>query len=340
MYSPIIATGLVAVALGLTSASAAPDVKPQTIHVELEHKQLGSRLIASSLKQATTEPGGLEISATSPAEWFTLGFKVGDVIVAENGSPVGERMYVGDGIHVFEVLRAGKPLLIRAVIYPATRRTRMLDEDRYDKLVEHVKDTTDTRVVPLKNKTGPSGVRVVDTLIGLYMDTEVGDIIRAIDFQPIHSDAQLTAAIENLRVGNTDVTLERGGRAITLTLVRKAPLDLTQIKKLTATRYEVTRAFADAVFADTDILSRKATVTPRIKNNRPQGFTIYEIKPDAPAAKLGFLDGDIVIDVDGHAIDTLEQVIDARTELESASALSVHIERRGKPVVLQYSVTP
>lgn len=340
VFSRAIPASLAGVALALTSLSAAPEPKPQMIHVELEHKQLGTRLASSSLKQATIEPGGLEIVASSPPEWFALGFKAGDVIIAENGSPVGERMYVGDGIHVFDVRRAGKPLIIRVVIHPAQRRSRTLDEDRYDKLVEHAKDTSDVRVVPLKNATGPSGVRIVDTLIGLYMDTEVGDIIRMFDGVPIYSDAQLTAALENLRIGNTDLVLERGGRTITLTLVRKAPLDLTQIKRLTPTRYEVTRVFADAIQADNDILARKATVTPRIKNNRPQGFTIYDIKPDAPAAKLGFVDGDIILDVDGHAIDTVEQVIDARTELENASTVSVHIERKGKPVTLTYLVGP
>jgi S1-C subfamily serine protease len=335
-----IACGLVGIALSLTSLSAAPEPRPQVIHVELEHKQLGSRLAASSLKQATAEPGGLEIAAGSPAEWFQLGFKPGDVIVTENGSPVGERMYIGDGIHVFDVLRNGRPLIIRVVIHPAARRTRALDEDRFDKLVDHVKDATDPRVVPIKNKQGISGVRVVDSLIGLYMDTEVGDIIRTIDSNPIVSDAQLTAAITNLRVGTTEVALDRGGRPVTLTLVRKAPLDLTQIKKLSATRYEVTRVFADAISNDTDILSRKVTITPRIKNNKPQGFTIYDIQPDSPAAKLGFLDGDIVIDVDGREIDTLDEQVDARTELESATKLDVHIERKGKPVTLTYLVAP
>ncbi len=335
-----IACGLVGIALSLTSLSAAPDPKPQVIHVELEHKQLGSRLVASSLKQATAEPGGLEIAATSPADWFQLGFKPGDVIVTENGSPVGERMYIGDGIHVFDVLRNGKPLLIRVVIHPATRRTRVLDEERFDKLVEHVKDVTDTRVVPVKNKQGVSGVRVIDSLISLYIETEVGDIIRTIDSNPIVSDAQLTAAIESLRVGTTEVALDRGGRPVTLTLIRKAPLDLTQIKKLSATRYEVTRVFADAISNDTDILSRKVTVAPRIKNNKPQGFTIYDIQPDSPAARLGFVDGDIVLDVDGRAIDTLDEQVDARTELESASTLVVHLERKGKPVTLTYVVAP
>ena len=113
-----------------------------------------------------------------------------------------------------------------------------------------------------------------------------------------------------------------------------------QVEKLAATRFEVTRKFADAVFADTDILSRKTRVAPQIKNGKPSGFTIYDIQPEAPAAKLGFLDGDIVLDVDGHKIASISDVIDARSELEGASSLVVHIERRGMPVTLSYSVTP
>jgi S1-C subfamily serine protease len=200
---------------------------------------------------------------------------------------------------------------------------------------------SDTRAVPLKTAAGvPSGVRVVDPLVGIYTDLEVGDIIRTIDGQPIYTDAQLTTAIETLRIGITDVVVERGGRTVTLTWNRKAPLDLTQIKKLAATRFEVTRAFADAIFADTDILQRKATVSANVKNGKPSGFAIYDIQPDAPAARLGFVDGDIVLDVDGHRIDTIDQVIDARADLEHATSLAVHIERKGKPVTLTYQIRP
>lgn len=333
-----------AVLAGSAPIAAAPGARPipgpPIISIELEHKQIGTRLLATSLAQAQVEPGGLEVAANSPADWFTLGFKPGDVIVAENGSPVGERLYISDGIHVFDVLRAGKPLMLRVVIRPPARRTRTLEEDRFDKLVEHVGDATDTRAVPVRDARGPSGVRVVDTLLGMFVDTEVGDLIRSIDGVAIHTDAQLTAALSNLRIGTTDVVLDRGGRTVTITLLRKAPLDLTQIKKLGATRFEVSRAFADAVFADTDILSRKASVSPNIRNGAPHGFTIYDLKPDAPAAKLGLLDGDIVLDIDGHRIDTLDQVIDARSELEAASALVVHVERKGKPVTLAYTVVP
>jgi len=345
MSSTVFSRTLACVALALTGSSlAAPVIKPipgpPILHVELEHKQLSNRLSASSLAQATVEPGGLEVVAGSNAEWFALGFKPGDIIIAENGSPVGERMYISDGVHVFDVLRNKKPLVIRVVIHPGARRTRTIEEERFDKLVEHVNDATDTRSVPVKNAAGPSGVRVIDTLLGLYLEIEVGDLIRTIDSVPILSDAQLGAAVSGLRIGNTDIVLERGGRTLTVTMVRKAPLDLTHIRRLSATRYEVTRKFADAVFSDTDILARKATVAPRIKSASPFGYTIYEIQPDAPAAKLGLVDGDVVVDVDGHRIDTSDQVSDAKTELESASSLVVHVERNGKLVTLTYVVAP
>ncbi|MBA2543936.1 MAG: PDZ domain-containing protein [Deltaproteobacteria bacterium] len=330
--------------LALVGASiAAPGLKPipgpPVIQIELEHNQLGHRSFSSKLSQATVEPGGFEVTAGSPAEWFAIGFKTGDIILAENGSPVGERMFLNDGIHVFDVVRNKKPIMLRVIVHPASRRTRTLDEQRFDKLVEHAK-TSDPRSTPLRNASGPSGVRVIDTLLSLYLEVEVGDLIRTIDGQPIHGDAQLTAAIENLRVGNTDFMLERNGRPLTLTIIRKAPLDLTQIKKLTGTRYEVPKTLADAVFADTDILTRKLSSTPHVINGAQHGYTVYDINPDAPMARLGLLDGDVVLDIDGHRIDSFENVIDATRELEHATTLVVHLLRKGKPVTLTYVVTP
>ena len=116
--SAVLFRGLAVVGLGLTlgfgsATIAAPTPKaipgPEVVHVELEDKQLGHWSLASGLQQATVEPGGLEVVASS-TDWFPLGFKAGDVIMAENGIPVGERMfYVSDGMHVFDVLRNNKP---------------------------------------------------------------------------------------------------------------------------------------------------------------------------------------------------------------------------------------
>jgi S1-C subfamily serine protease len=195
-------------------------------------------------------------------------------------------------------------------------------------------------MVASMNASGPSGVRVTDTLLSLYLEVEIGDIIRTIEHQPIHTDAQLTAAVQNLKIGNSDIILERGGRHHTLTIIRKPPLDLTQIKKLSATKYEVPKKFADAIFADTDLLVRKLSTSPHVKNGGQHGFTVYDIGPEAPMAKLGLLDGDVVLDVDGHRIDSFENVIDATRELEHATTLVVHLLRKGKPLTLTYVVTP
>jgi S1-C subfamily serine protease len=190
----------------------------------------------------------------------------------------------------------------------------------------------------VRDAKGPSGVRVTNSLLALYIDCDVGDLIRSIDGQPIRTDAELVAALRALRVGITEIALERLGRAVTLTIVRKAPLDLTVIKKLTPTRFEVTRAFADAIKGNTDLLARKLKATPHIKNGIRHGFTVFDIKPDAPAAALGLVDGDIVLDVDGNRIDSYSDVRQATEQLEHVASLVVHIERKGKPVTLTYVI--
>jgi S1-C subfamily serine protease len=335
-FALVIATAFFAPTTAAPKQQASP--QPQLITVELTHSQV--KKFYAKPTQASVEPGGFEVDATSPAEWFMLGFKAGDIILNLNGSPVGERLHIGDGVHFFDVLRNKKPILLRVIVHPAPRKSYTLEEERFDRLIDHLDpaQTNGPHATPVRNASGPSGVRVTGTLLSLYLSCDTGDLIRTIDNLPIHTEAELVAALRSLRVGITEVALERLGQPITLTLVRKAPLDLTGVKKLAPTRFEVTRVFADAIKADTDILARKLSTTPVIKNGKPHGFTLYDIKPDAPAAILGFLDGDVVLDVDGNRIDSYSDVRDATTQLEHVASLVVHIERKGKPVTLTYVI--
>ncbi len=329
---------LLAALAGAPELSAAPTVQTPVIVVELEHTTLGHHIFFSKLTQATVEPGGIEVNASSPPEWLTIGFKPGDLVITENGSPIGERLMFSDGIHLFDVIRNKKAMILKVIVHPAPRRSKTVDESNFDKLVDVVSTPNDVRSTPVNNAAGPSGVRVIDTILSLYLECEVGDIVRSIDGLAIHSDAELSAAVKGLKVGPSDIALERLGRPITLTLIRKAPLDLTGVKRLSATKFEITRAFADAVAADRDVLVRKIETSPYVKNGKAHGFNVYNINKDSPAAALGILDGDIVVDFDGHSIDNFSDVIDTAQELVGVVSLTVHVERKGKPLMLTYTV--
>jgi hypothetical protein len=325
-----------AFAVAPTAAAPKQQPAPQLITVELQHSQV--RLFFEKPAQSTVDPGGFEVAANAPAEWLTLGFLPGDIILTINGSPVGERMMISDGIYFFEIVRKKKPVLLRLIVHPMARKSHTLDDERFDRLRSYLDPTNGAHSTPVRNAAGPSGVRITSTLLSLYVECDVGDLIRTIDNIPIRSDAELATALRALRLGATEVALERLGTPITLTLVRKTPIDLTAVKKLAPTRFEVTRAFADAIKADTDILRRKLQATPNLKGGKRHGFALFDIKPDAPATILGFLDGDIVLDVDGHRIDSYSDVRQATEQLEHVASLAVHIERKGKPVTLTYVI--
>jgi hypothetical protein len=320
------------------AAVAAPNATSQLVVVEVDHSAVGYRLRQQKLVQATVDPGGLEIPATATGgDWLALGFKAGDRVVAQNGSPVGESLGIHDGVYLFDVIRNNKKLVIELIVHPAPKQSKTIDEQQYDKLIDMF-NTPELRSTPVSNASGVIGVRVIDTLLSLRLEVDVGDVIHTIDGQPIKSDAELTTAVKNLRVGPTEVVLDRLGRPLTLTLIRKAPIDLKAIKQLTPTKFEVTRAFADAVLADHWILARKLDASPSVKNGREHGFTVYNLQPDAPAAALGIANGDLVLDIDGRSFDNLGEIIDLLGDLQGASSVVVHLERKGKPMAVTYVV--
>lgn len=62
------------------------------------------------------------------------------------------------------------------------------------------------------------------------------------------------------------------------------------------------------------------------------------MEPDSLCAAIGLRDDDIVIDVDGLSIDTLEDAMRAHTGLANAASITVHIERSGKRNAMTYSI--
>jgi hypothetical protein len=322
-------------ARGQAAPSRAP--APTVIVVEVDRSKLNYVAFLTKLPQATAEPGGFEITAQAPKEWFLLGLEVGDVIRAENGRPVEDRLIVGDGLLLLDVIRKGKLVMLRITVYSKPTDTHVLKPQAMDSLVD-LTNQPGERSAPVQRNGVPSGVRVIDTILTLYLDVTIGDVIRTIDGNPIHADAELSTALQNLRVGKTDIVLERQGRPVTLTIDRKARLDLSKIRRVNATSFEVPRSIVDAIDAEPMLLTRNIKLLQATSNGQLHGWRLFEVPADSLCAAVGLQKDDIVLDVDGMTIDTDEQAFRASGAFGTATSLTVHIVRKGKPVAINYTI--
>lgn len=104
--------------------------------------------------------------------------------------------------------------------------------------------------------------------------------------------------------------------------------------------YEVSRPLAEAVFAKPAELAKQARLVPAVANGKPDGIKLYAIRPDSVLAKLGIQNGDTLHTVNGKTTDTLDHASEAYASLRGAKKVEVQLVRRGKPLVLTYTVAP
>lgn len=106
------------------------------------------------------------------------------------------------------------------------------------------------------------------------------------------------------------------------------PRQLARGIQCAADRCELDRALFDRIFADTDGLSRSVRIVPKIENGAAIGFQLFGIRPDGVVGLLGFLNGDVVTQVNGIAIGSPDKALAAYSTLRAADEIVVEGRRR------------
>jgi hypothetical protein len=323
---------LLIVAALATSAFAAPKV----VEVEVQHDQFHYLAFLNTPPQATDEPGGWKIPDKLSKEWAAIGLHPGDIVRYVNGSPAGDRMIIGEGVTVLELERGGQRVFLRVTVHGKANRTVTLTQHAFERIVEQTH--TGQLATPVQQNGAPSGVRIIDMLLSIHVELAQGDIVRTIDGTPIVSEAQLENALNNLKIGTTSIVFEREGREVHLDVVREAAIDVSRIRKLGAAHFEVPGTIVAAIDADSDLLTSTAKLVPNATGGTVHGIKVVALDPGALLGALGLQAGDVVLDVDGHSLDTMELAFSAEIDLRQASTITVHLQRRGKPLSIVYDI--
>ena len=113
---------------------------------------------------------------------------------------------------------------------------------------------------------------------------------------------------------------------------------LPGIKQVDDTDFTIERSMLDTFLSDPMQLAKAVRIVPSIKNGQPDGFKLYAIRPTSPIAALGFRNGDTIHMINGLDLTTADHALDAYTRLKTASSFDVAITRRGRDLVLHYSI--
>ena len=325
--------------LWLLFASATAVAAPVTgrpikaVNLEIDHEHV----IILAGTPATEEPGGMRVPDDAGDEWREIGLLPGDTVRDLNGSALSEQLVIGSGVSVLEIQRGGKPLLLRLVIHDPSPAEVTLSDAQWKDMLDSISGRTPL-ATPMMHDGRPSGVRVVDMLLALNLRLDTGDIVRAVAGVPIRNADGLLNALHDLPVGDTPIEIDRGGRRITVTVTREAPIDFTGIHATGKNHYEVPRMIAEEIEKDARLVVRGLDSTPFVDAGKVRGTKLFAIDPASLAAALGLHNDDIVLDVEGKPLDTFEHIYSAVYDLRDATSLTVHLERHGKPLALTYEI--
>lgn len=115
------------------------------------------------------------------------------------------------------------------------------------------------------------------------------------------------------------------------------PNDIT-VRKVGNNNYVMDRREVEGVLKDFNKLLTQIRVVPHFSNGKPDGFKIFNIRPNSLFMKLGMVNGDIIKRVNGLDITGPEQALQMFTQLRDESRITIDLERFRKNLTLQYEV--
>jgi len=110
------------------------------------------------------------------------------------------------------------------------------------------------------------------------------------------------------------------------------------VEKVDDTHFVIDRDMLDQAMGNMSALSRAARVRPKKKGGQYIGYRLYRIRTTGPLKPLGLRNNDVVTAVNGMSITSPDQALKAFNTLQTASTIELEIERKGKPMTIEYEI--
>ncbi len=139
-------------------------------------------------------------------------------------------------------------------------------------------------------------------------------------------------------VERVDAPRTRGARPRTAAKAPTSRKDDITVRKVGDNNYVMDRREVEGVLQDFNKLLTQIRVVPHFSNGKPDGFKVFNIRPNSLFMKLGMVNGDIIKRVNGLDITGPEQALQMFQQLRDESRITLDLERFRKNLTLQYEV--
>lgn len=149
-------------------------------------------------------------------------------------------------------------------------------------------------------------------------------------------------------IGQKKVCLDGGGclcmgntekRAAAATDEGGAPTgDDGGVTKVSDTKYLVDRSFLEKQLGNVEALATQIRAAPKTEDGKVIGFRLSGIRKGSVFDKLGIKNGDVVHNVNGTALTSMEGALGAYGNLQNERAFNFEITRRNQKMTIDYEV--
>jgi serine protease Do len=162
-----------------------------------------------------------------------------------------------------------------------------------------------------------------------------GDIVVTADGKPIHDSPQLITAIFEHSVGDViALNIDRQGQLSDIAVaVLERPKTIEDLMDIAGQGAKVIRSLG--ILA----LTLDEKVTPLFTElRRMSGVVVAGVLADSGIANAGLMSGDVIYEVNGKGIVSIEDLVHDLDHKNAGSAVALHVEREGRSVYVAFEL--
>lgn len=112
----------------------------------------------------------------------------------------------------------------------------------------------------------------------------------------------------------------------------------SKIHKVSETEFNIERSVVDNVLENQAELMKSARIVPEKEGDKIVGIRLFGIRPDSLLGTLGIENGDRLQSINGFEMSDPQKALEAYARLRTAERLTVSVNRRGKPMNIDFNI--
>ena len=140
------------------------------------------------------------------------------------------------------------------------------------------------------------------------------------------------------RASSTSASRRTGAKTSSTGRIKAKKTKFKNIKKTGPYAYEISRPELNKYIDDLGGLGSQARVLPNHVAGKTHGYKLVGVRPNSLFRAIGIRSGDVIMSVNGQAINSAAKALGLFDKLKSEPSVTVEIERRGQSKELNYTI--